>query len=74
MACEKFGIDITAKEARPYVNSFLHHQGVAIKDDDDSPNIPYSNEAFANAIAEWIVADDQIRCCCSKVSISLTKV
>jgi hypothetical protein len=59
-ACKRFGVEITAKEARPHLNSYLRRKGREPVDEADIHRVPYSYEAFVDAIVEWVVSDDQV--------------
>jgi hypothetical protein len=59
-ACDEFKIKITAKQAQPAVLEYRHRQGhtTAIPEVKESPS--FSQDAFVDAITEWIIADDQV--------------
>lgn len=56
--CERFGIEIKAKEVLSFIQEFRGEKGAARRD----PNARklYSNEAFVDAIVEFVVGDDQV--------------
>lgn len=59
--CDQLGITITAREAQPYLERYRVESGVPFQATADGlPRVPYSNEAFVDAIMTWIVADDQV--------------
>ena len=60
--CDKHGYKITAKEAQAAVDSYRRRRGQtrAQVGADPGPRKKYSNEAFVDALAEFIIADDQV--------------
>ncbi|KAH9920264.1 hypothetical protein B0H21DRAFT_668206, partial [Amylocystis lapponica] len=62
--CDQLHIPITAKEAQPAVADYRRRQGQNNTSTSHSgqPVLrrPFSNEAFVDAIIEFIVADDQV--------------
>jgi hypothetical protein len=60
--CDKRDIKITAAEAKPSVNSYRRQKGQthSCPGADPGTRKKYSNEAFVDALAEFIVADDQV--------------
>jgi hypothetical protein len=54
--CDQLGIQITAKGAMPAVNAF---RGLRVEPEETARK-PFSNEAFVDAIVEFIVGDDQV--------------
>ena len=60
--CDKLHIPITAKEAQQVVSDYRHQNGQASTNntEDSETRRPFSNEAFVDAIVEFIVADDQV--------------
>lgn len=62
--CDKLQIPITAKEALSVVSDYRRRQGQPTTGSADSDQRkdrqPFSQEAFVNAIVEFIVADDQV--------------
>jgi hypothetical protein len=60
--CDKHGVQITAKDARDAVQSYRRRKGQN-RDQanaDPGPRKKYSNEAFVDALAEFIISDDQV--------------
>jgi hypothetical protein len=60
--CDKHGYKITAKEAQAAVDSYRRRKGQTRVQagTDPGPRKKYSNEAFVDALAEFIIADDQV--------------
>jgi len=64
--CDKLRIPITAKEAQRALTDYRHRKGQANVNpsvnstDHSKPGRPFSQEAFVDAIVEFIVADDQV--------------
>ena len=62
--CEDLNIEITAEDARPFVDEHLRRQGIfrfgksSEKTADEIPE--FMDELFTDAIIDWIVADDQV--------------
>ncbi|THV03595.1 hypothetical protein K435DRAFT_851723 [Dendrothele bispora CBS 962.96] len=54
--CDQMGIDITAKEALPFLEGYRLD---AEEDVSKIPRLAYSKEAFLDAICEFIISDDQ---------------
>lgn len=71
-ACDKLGIEITAKSCKGAVDDFHARQGHKRNPDTASAeNIrqKYTHEAFVDAIVEFIVSNDQVcRLFCPMVS------
>ncbi|KAJ6545312.1 hypothetical protein B0H19DRAFT_896983, partial [Mycena capillaripes] len=61
--CDQLKIPIKAKEAAPYVNDYhvRKHQktGATSNSEPGKKRTQFSQEAFVDAIVEWIVGDDQ---------------
>ena len=57
--CDKKDIKITASSVAKHVAAYRAECG-EIPDTDDTARQKFSNEAFVDAIVEWIVADDQV--------------
>ncbi|KAK7059465.1 hypothetical protein R3P38DRAFT_3522585 [Favolaschia claudopus] len=60
--CDQLKIDITAREALPHVEAYRGKQNGSNSSstaDSAKKQPPFSNEAFVDAIVEWIVSDDQ---------------
>lgn len=66
-ACDKLEIKITAKSAQRAVTDYRQRQGESSQSSPDAKakngSPPFSQEAFVDAIVEFIVANDQVRCC-----------
>ncbi|KAI0042415.1 hypothetical protein FA95DRAFT_1465474, partial [Auriscalpium vulgare] len=61
-SCDKSGITITAKEAQDAVDTYRGQRNSAQSRDSAEqslPRPPFTNEAFVDALVEFIVADDQ---------------
>jgi hypothetical protein len=60
--CDKLRIPITAKEAQQAVADYHHRKGQPSANSNEhmKPGRPFSQEAFVDAIVEFIVADDQV--------------
>lgn len=62
--CDKLRIPITAKEAQRALTDYRHRKGQvnanANSTEHSKPGRPFSQEAFVDAIVEFIVADDQV--------------
>lgn len=60
--CDKHGYKITAKEAQAAVDSYRRRKGQtrAQTSANPGPRKKYSNEAFVDALAKFIIADDQV--------------
>jgi hypothetical protein len=60
--CDKHGYKITAKEAQAAVDTYRRRKGQtrAQASTNPGPRKKYSNEAFVDALAEFIIADDQV--------------
>jgi hypothetical protein len=60
--CDKHDYKIMAKEAQAAVDSYRQQKGHthAQAGTDPSPHKKYSNEAFVDVLAEFIIADDQV--------------
>jgi hypothetical protein len=71
-ACDRLGIDITAKGAQNTVRNYRkqHNQASSAADPEDLRR-PFAPEAFVDAIVEFIVSDDQVLVKSSSVFISL---
>jgi len=61
-ACEDLSIEITAKEARLFVDDYLKQKGRSRANQSGSKTKrpKFTQEAFVDAIVEFIVADDQV--------------
>ena len=57
--CDKKDIKITASSLAKCVAAY-HAECGEMPDTDDTARPKFSNEAFVDAIVEWIVADDQV--------------
>ncbi|KAK7059379.1 hypothetical protein R3P38DRAFT_2758829 [Favolaschia claudopus] len=60
--CDQLKIEITAREALPHVEAYRGKQNGSNSSstaDSAKKQPPFSNEAFVDAIVEWIVSDDQ---------------
>ena len=60
--CDTLHIPITAKEAQSTLTDYRNRQGQPSADNSKQPNLgrKFSQEAFVDAIVEFIVADDQV--------------
>ena len=74
--CDKLRIPITAKEAQRAVTDYRRRKGQANTNSTENakPGRPFSQEAFVDAIVEFVVSDDQV--CDNSISdsIGLTNV
>ena len=68
--CDKLRIPITAKDAQRVVSEYRHRNGQAGANNAENSRTrrPFSNEAFIDAIIEFIVADDQVCSICVRRS------
>ena len=57
--CDKKDIKITTSSVTKCVAAYRAECG-EIPDTNDTAHQKFSNEAFVDAIVEWIVADDQV--------------
>ncbi|KAF8970639.1 hypothetical protein BDZ97DRAFT_1652336, partial [Flammula alnicola] len=60
-ACDKLGIDITAKSAQNTVRDYRkrHNQASSARDPEDLRK-HFTPEAFVDAIVDFIISDDQV--------------
>jgi len=60
--CDKHSIKITADKAKPWVDSYRRWRSQTREYPSVDPGTrkKYSNEAFVDALAEFIIADDQV--------------
>jgi hypothetical protein len=59
--CDKLKIPITARSAQQPVAEYRERQGfIAMNVPESDTRRPFSHEAFVDAIARFIVADDQV--------------
>jgi hypothetical protein len=73
-ACDKLGIDITAKGAQNTVRNYRKQHNPASSaaaSDPEDLRKPFTPEAFVDAIVDFIVSDDQVLVKSSSVFISL---
>ncbi len=57
VSCDAQKIQITARDAQSYVESYRQSIG---QQSPHSSRIPFSQETFTNALVEFIVGDDQV--------------
>jgi len=64
--CDKRDIKITAAEVKPSVDSYWRWKGQmhSCPGADPCTQKKYSNEAFVDVLAEFIIADDQVTMFC----------
>ena len=61
-ACDKLGIDITAKGAQNTIRNYRkQHNQAASADDPEDLRKHFTPEAFVDAIVDFIVSDDQVK-------------
>jgi hypothetical protein len=58
--CDKLHIPITAKDAQRVVVDYRNRKGQARTNSTKQLGCPFSQEAFVDAIVEFIVANDQV--------------
>lgn len=61
--CKALCISITAKDAQPALVEYEHWHGnprLATTKTTTGTHMPFSNEAFVDALTEFIIADDQV--------------
>jgi hypothetical protein len=60
--CDKLHIPITAKAAQRAVTEYHNHQGQCTSRQSPNSTVsrPFSQEAFVDAVVEFIVVDDQV--------------
>ena len=64
-ACDKLGIDITAKSAQNTIwNYWKQHNQVSSADNPEDLWKHFTPEAFVDAIVNFIVSDDQVMSFC----------
>lgn len=76
-ACDKLGIDITAKSAQNTVRDYRkqHSQAsLASAADPEDLRKRFTPEAFVDAIVDFIVSDDQVKSSYCVVMCSLTDI
>lgn len=64
-ACMRMKIKITAQQAQPVLDNYRakfgdQHQAELNGGSGPAGRKPFSNEAFLDAICDWVVADDQV--------------
>jgi hypothetical protein len=64
--CDRLKYQIKAQEALPYVNEYRARKqgktGTAPNPEPDKNRQNFSQEAFVDALVEFIVSDDQVSC------------
>jgi hypothetical protein len=61
--CDKFGIEITAKDAQNAVSGYRRRKErtpLPEADDDKIPKYDYSPELLIELLVDWIISDDQV--------------
>ena len=62
--CDKLGIAITAEDAQSSVTEYRTHESErTIPAKDGTQRVPFSNEAFVDAIVDFIVCEDLVSTC-----------
>lgn len=60
VVCDKLRLPIVAPAVQTAVNNYRQRQGTYHMDDGTPQSRPFTQEAFVDAIMEFIIADDQV--------------
>ncbi|KAJ2932623.1 hypothetical protein H1R20_g4480, partial [Candolleomyces eurysporus] len=60
--CDQFGLKIIAKEAQQYIAAYWARKGQATAEEAPESTVPeFTHDTFIEVLADFIVADNQIR-------------